>query len=120
MGGESTKCDASSKSALIECAFFNPDMIIGKSVKYDLLSDAAYKFERGVDINMHDFALRRFIKIVEDHTKIKSLSIETFEYKKYESKSIELDCKKINEILGTSFSEEYIQRDILKKFRFQI
>lgn len=118
MGGESTKCDSSSKSALIECAFFNPDMIIGKSVKYDLLSDAAYKFERGVDINMHDFALRRFIKIVEDHTKIKSLSIETFEYKKYESKSIELDCKKINEILGTSFSEEYIQ-SILKNLGFK-
>ena len=24
-------------NALIECAYFNPDMIIGKSVKYDLL-----------------------------------------------------------------------------------
>ena len=44
-------------------AFFNSDMIIGKSVKYDINSDAAYKFERGVDPNIHDFALRRFIKI---------------------------------------------------------
>ena len=73
MGGETTKCSNSSTTALVECAYFNPDMIIGKSIKYDLLSDAAYKFERGVDICIQDFALRRFIKIVEDHAEIKSI-----------------------------------------------
>ena len=52
-------------------------MIIGKSIKYDLVSDAAYKFERGVDICIQDFALRRFIKIVEDHVEIKSISIKS-------------------------------------------
>ena len=71
MGGETTKCSNSSTTVLVECAYFNPDMIIGKSVKYDLLSEAAYKFERGVDICAQDFALRRFIKIVEDHAEIK-------------------------------------------------
>ena len=40
MGGEKTKCSNSSTTALVECAYFNPDMIIGKSVKYDLLSEA--------------------------------------------------------------------------------
>ena len=58
------------KTAIVECAYFNPDMIMGKSIKYDLISDASYKFERGVDILMHDFALRRFIRIVQDHTSI--------------------------------------------------
>ena len=77
MGGETTKCSNSSTTALVECAYFNPDMIIGKSVKYDLLSEAAYKFERGVDICAQDFALRRFIKIVEDHAEIKSYPSST-------------------------------------------
>ena len=77
MGGETTKCSNSSTTALVECAYFNPDMIIGKSVKYNLLSEAAYKFERGVDICIQDFALRRFIKIVEDHVEIKSISIQS-------------------------------------------
>ena len=36
MGGETTKCSNSSTAALVECAYFNPDMIIGKSVKYNL------------------------------------------------------------------------------------
>jgi len=35
---------------LVECAYFNPESIIGKSIKYNLVSDAAHKFERGVDI----------------------------------------------------------------------
>ena len=38
------------KKVLVECAYFNPESIIGKSVKYNLISDAAHKFERGVDI----------------------------------------------------------------------
>ena len=41
---------------------FNPDIIIGKSIKYDLFSDAAYKFER-VDICMQSFALKDLLKL---------------------------------------------------------
>ena len=85
MGGESTKCSTSTKTAIVECAYFNPDMIMGKSIKYDLISDASYKFERGVDILMHDFALRRFIRIVQDHASIKSISIQTNDYHDYKN-----------------------------------
>ena len=70
MGGHSTACSANTKKALVECAFFTPESIIGKSVAYNLTSDAAHKFERGVDINSHEMVLRRFIKIVEQHAKI--------------------------------------------------
>ena len=50
MGGMSTACSNKTKNVLIECAYFNPESIIGKSIKYNLQSDAAHKFERGVDI----------------------------------------------------------------------
>ena len=65
MGGESTSCNNDTKKVLIECAFFKPKSLIGKSIKYDLNSEAAYKFERGVDPLMLENALRRFISIVE-------------------------------------------------------
>ena len=58
--------------------FFNPESIIGKSIKYNLVSDAAHKFERGVDILSHDMVLRRFIKVVQDHVKIKSIKLKSF------------------------------------------
>ena len=119
MGGETTKCSNSSTTALVECAYFNPDMIIGKSVKYDLLSEAAYKFERGVDICAQDFALRRFIKIVEDHAEIKSLSIQHFNKVDYEHKYVINNYKKINKILGTHLEEKSIYK-ILSDLGFEI
>ena len=119
MGGETTKCSTSSTTALVECAYFNPDKIIGKSVKYDLLSEAAYKFERGVDICAQNFALRRFIKIVEDHAEIKSLSIQQFNKVDFEHKYITNNCKKINKILGTSLEENTIYK-ILSDLGFEI
>ena len=119
MGGETTKCSNSSTTVLVECAYFNPDKIIGKSVKYDLLSEAAYKFERGVDICAQDFALRRFIKIVEDHAEIKSLSIQHFNQADYEHKYIINNYKKINKILGTHLEEKIIYK-ILSDLGFEI
>lgn len=119
MGGETTKCTKTSTTALVECAFFNPDMVIGKSVKYDLSSDAAYKFERGVDICGQNFALRRFIEIVKDHAEVKSASVKSYCFNEYEHKYLKKDYSKINNILGTSVKEEEINQ-VLKKLGFKI
>ena len=105
MGGASTACNPDTKSALIECAYFNPESIIGKSIKYNLTSDAAHKFERGVDIEAQDKALRRFVKIVQDHAVIKSIKLKSFVSKEPEEISIPIDVKKINDILGTQINE---------------
>ena len=75
VGGESTACSLDTKSVIIECAHFNPKDIIGKSIKYDIKSDAAHKFERGVNQCGHEKILRRFVKIVEDHASIKNLQL---------------------------------------------
>lgn len=119
MGGQNSKCNDFTNTALVECAFFNPDVIIGKSVKYDLVSDAAYKFERGADINIHEFALRRFIQIVNDHTNIKSIAIKSEVSHEYKNKKIQKDHKKINKILGTDL-KEYQINEILENLGFQV
>ena len=71
----STACSALTKKVLVECAYFNSEAVIGKSVKYNLNSDAAHKFERGVDINAQEKTLRRFIKVVQDHVDIQKVKI---------------------------------------------
>ena len=119
MGGESTKCADSSVKVLVECAFFNPDMIIGKSVKYDLNSDAAYKFERGTDPSIHDFALRRFIRIVQDHANIKSIAMKCYESSINVNRYINKDYKKINKILGTNLKDNVIN-NILEDLGFVV
>jgi phenylalanyl-tRNA synthetase beta chain len=119
MGGESTACSSETKKVLVECAYFNPESIIGKSIKYNLVSDAAHKFERGVDIESHEMVLRRFIKITQDHAEIKSIKLKSFTEGRKQSPTIPIDVDKINKILGTSLdSNEYLSH--LKGLGFEI
>ncbi len=106
MGGMSTACSTKTKKVIIECAFFKPEAIIGKSVQYNLTSDAAHKFERGVDIQAQEKVLRRFIEIVRDHTLIKNIKIQSFQDSQFQKDSIPVDIKKINKILGTDIEEK--------------
>ncbi len=114
MGGKNTACSDNTRSVLIECAYFNPKSIIGKTVKYDLQSDAAYKFERNVDRECHDVVLRRFISIVEEHTRIKNIQIYKNRFELQEQRSIAFDIAKFNKILGHNVSENkaryYLER----------
>ena len=94
MGGKSTACGINTKKVLVECAYFNTESIIGKSIQYNLKSESAHKFERGVDINAQQKILRRFIKIVEDHVNIKSVKMITFDKSNFKNKELEIDLKK--------------------------
>jgi phenylalanyl-tRNA synthetase beta chain len=119
MGGASTACSFNTKKVLVECAYFNPESIIGKSIKYNLVSDAAHKFERGVDIASQEMVLRRFTKIVQDHAKIKSIRFKSFGEANNKDLNIPIDVNKINKILGTSLNkDEYLKH--LKGLGFDI
>ena len=109
VGGQETSCSSDTKTVLVECAFFRPEAIIGKSVKYDIQSEASHKFERFVDPECQDKTLRRFIKIVEEHTNIKDMSLITYNYKKNKVTKIPVNTNMINQIIGTNITkEEYL------------
>jgi len=119
MGGASTACSQDTKKVLIECAYFNPESIIGKSLKYNLVSDASHKFERGVDIECQEKVLRRFAKVIADHVKIKKIKLKSFSSNEYMHTFIPIDVNKINAVLGTLITEsEYL--DHLQKLDFKI
>ena len=119
MGGDSTACTKKTKKTLVECAYFNPEAIIGKTIKYNLKSDAAHRFERGVDYASQEKVLRRYISIVNDHASIKSLKMTTFIGKDFEERYLPIDLQKINEILGIKLeNDDYIS--YLSKLGFDI
>ena len=110
MGNLSTSCSQDTTNALIECAYFKPESIIGKAVKYDLHSDASHKFERNVDPLCHDHVLRRFIQIVDEHADLLKISIVSFGNNTFNETEIDINHTKINSILGTDFSlEQYLE-----------
>ncbi len=119
MGGMSTACSTKTKKVLIECAYFDPELISGKSVKYNLVSDAAHKFERGVDIQIQEKVLRRFAQIVQDHAVIKNIKFQSFFNKKFHQLKIPLNVQRINKILGTDIEDkQYLLK--LNKLGFDI
>jgi len=119
VGGKSTSCSTDTKTVIVECAFFQPEAIIGKSVKYDIQSEASHKFERGVDPECHDKVLRRFINLVGEHANIKDMSIISYKSKDYPIHQIPVNVQKINQIIGINISEnEYL--NYLSKLRFDI
>ena len=119
VGGKSTACSRETKTVLVECAFFEPEAIIGKSLKYDIQSEASHKFERFVDPESHDYVIRRFINIVSEHVNIKEMSFISYEHKKKQVIKIPVDVDKINQILGIDIKvDQYV--NYLSKLGFLI
>jgi len=119
VGGKSTSCSSDTKTVIVECAYFQPEAIIGKSIKYDIQSEASHKFERGVDPNCHDRVLRRFIKLVSEHTNIKNMSIIFYKFKDNLIHQIPVNVQKINQIIGINISENQYT-SYLSKLGFHI
>ncbi|HEY9194432.1 MAG TPA: phenylalanine--tRNA ligase subunit beta [Methyloversatilis sp.] len=49
MGGASTACSLETRNVYVEAAFWLPDAIQGRARRYAFSSEAAHRFERGVD-----------------------------------------------------------------------
>jgi len=119
IGGKKTSCGTQTKNVIVESAYFNPESIIGKSIKYNINSEAAHKFERGVDPLMQEKALRRFIYLVEQHVEIENLKLYKYSNADFKNNELDSNISNINKILGTDIKQEdYLE--ILVKLGFKI
>jgi phenylalanyl-tRNA synthetase beta chain len=66
MGGEATKTDLETRHVFLESAFFYPQMIAGRARRYNFASDAAHRFERGVDFNNNVAGVERATRLIMD------------------------------------------------------
>ncbi|MDB9997725.1 phenylalanine--tRNA ligase subunit beta [Gammaproteobacteria bacterium] len=119
VGGIDTSCSSNTKDALIECAYFRPDSIIGKAVKYNIHSEASHKFERGTDPSCHEKVLRRFIQIVKDHAEIYKLELYRNSSDELKETEVDFNLERVNKILGLNVRDE-VYRDSLTKLGFKI
>jgi phenylalanyl-tRNA synthetase beta chain len=117
VGGKSTSCSIDTNTVLVECAYFNPEVIMGKAVKYGIQSEAAHKFERNVDSGMQKKVLQRFLRIIDEHVEIKSVQYFSETYKPSKETLIPLNLTKIKKILGVDITEKRC-KDILKELNF--
>src|SRR5581483_5414436 len=59
MGGNATKADSGTRNVFLEAAFFFPDAIAGRTRRWNFASDAAHRFERGVDFDNNIAGIER-------------------------------------------------------------
>jgi len=64
MGGESTKAETGTRNLFLESAFFYPEAVAGRARRYNFTSDAAHRFERGVDFENNAPGIERATQLI--------------------------------------------------------
>ncbi len=103
MGGLNSEITESSTTVLIESAYFNPTMIRRSSKMLSLSTEASYRFERGIDIEGVDLALKRSLGLIKQLAggNIAKGIIDCYP-KTWSSPKITLRADRANNILGTN------------------
>jgi phenylalanyl-tRNA synthetase beta chain len=64
MGGQNSEINLNTADVLIESAYFKPQSIRATSKKLDLRTESSYRFERGADIGICDWASQRAAQLI--------------------------------------------------------
>ena len=64
MGGETTKAETTTRNLFLESAFFFPEAVAGRSRRYNFVSDAGHRFERGVDFGNNVDGIERATRLI--------------------------------------------------------
>jgi phenylalanyl-tRNA synthetase beta chain len=64
MGGENTEINDKTVDVLLESAYFQPQSIRATSKKLELRTESSYRFERGCDVSINDWASRRAAQLI--------------------------------------------------------
>lgn len=111
MGGLHSEVSDSTTNILIESAYFDPGSIRRTSKQQTLLTDASYRFERGIDPNLQAIAAQRTADlIIEVCGGEAEAGITDIHLVKTETHQLTLRKSYVNRLLGTDLSvEEIIQ-----------
>ncbi len=101
MGGQNTEIQDTTRDVLIESAWFNPANIRRTSKTLSLRTESSYRFERGADIGIADWASRRTVQLILETAGGALVPGVVDAYPKpIETKQITLRFHKTNELLG--------------------
>ncbi|MGD8787068.1 MAG: phenylalanine--tRNA ligase subunit beta [Phycisphaerales bacterium] len=107
MGGLDTEVSETTTSILLEDAYFDPVSVRTTSRRLTLPSEAAFRFERIVDIEMIDWASKRTSQLITQVARGKVAKGVVDAYpKKPESKEVTLRISRLNKLLGIEVSHE--------------
>ncbi len=119
-GGLNSGVTQETTSIFLESAYFNPVSIRKTAKRHSLSTDASFRFERGIDPNIADYALRYaailIVQIAEGQ--ITSDLIDVYQ-KKIEDHQVFLNFEKANNLVGQEIPKETI-KEILTSLEMKV
>lgn len=111
-GGEHSGTVESTTEVFLESAYFNPVTIRKSSKRHTLKTDASFRYERGCDPLVVDWASRRAALLIRDLAGGEIVGKQEFYPQPIERKRIELDYARIDSFVGKKLGWKLIE-DIL-------
>jgi phenylalanyl-tRNA synthetase beta chain len=110
MGGQNSEIKDNTVDVLIESAYFSPTNIRRTSKTLGLRTDASYRFERGADIDINDWASARCAQLILETAggQLAEGVVDAYP-KPIEPKQITLRHHKVNALLGVVLRPEEIE-----------
>ena len=110
-GGKKSGVSENTSSIFLESAYFNPVTIRKSAKRHQLNTDASFRFERGIDPTITEYALKRAALLIQEVAggEITSDLINVYP-KKIEDFSVFLNFSKAAKIIG-----EELPKDTIKK-----
>ncbi|WP_432221358.1 phenylalanine--tRNA ligase subunit beta [Flavobacterium sp. TMP13] len=110
-GGKKSGVTESTTSIFLESAYFNPVSIRKTAKRHQLSTDASFRFERGIDPTITEYALKRAALLIKEIAggEITSDIVDIYP-KKIEDFSVFLNFKNVSKIIG-----QEIPKDTIKK-----
>ena len=119
-GGENSGVNQSTKSILLESAYFDPITIRKSAKHHGFNTDASYRFERGIDPNITKYALKRAAILIKDICGgIISSEIEDLYPQKLDDFEVLLNYDQIDKLIGQKIDHETI-KEILTSLDIKI
>ena len=119
-GGKNSGVSDSTTSIFLESAYFNPVSVRKTAKRHQLNTDASFRFERGIDPTITEYALKRAALLIQEVAggEITSDIIDLYP-KKIEDFSVVLNFNNVKKIIGQELPKETI-KNILASLEIKI
>ncbi|MEH6537271.1 MAG: phenylalanine--tRNA ligase subunit beta [Psychroserpens sp.] len=119
-GGSHSGVSEGTTSIFLESAYFNPVSIRKTAKRHGLNTDASFRFERGIDPNLTDYALKRAALMILDIAggEISSDAMD-FYPKKIEDFQVRLSFENAKKLIGEEIPKETI-KSILSSLEIKV
>ena len=110
-GGKDSGVSENTQAIFLESAYFNPVSIRKTAKRHTLSTDASFRFERGIDPNITEYALKRAALLIQEVAGGEITSDITDIYpKKIEDFQVFLNFNNVTKIIGEEIPKETIKK----------